>query len=103
MSKRWTLYWVSSDGYEDCFVVARNRRSAARVELDMNGFDPDDVEAERIGIVPREVERDYFWANEDVRPWPWYVYGKELFAGMGAEIRETDGTLKCFSMRSYTK
>jgi hypothetical protein len=48
---------VSSDGYEDCFVVARNRRSAARVELDMNGFDPDDVEAERIGIVPREVER----------------------------------------------
>jgi hypothetical protein len=94
MSKRWTLYWVSSDGYEDCFVVARNRRSAARVEIDMNGFDPGDVEAERIGIVPHEVERDYFCVSEDVRPWPWYVYGKELFAGMGAEFRETDGTLQ---------
>jgi hypothetical protein len=60
----------------------------------MNGFDPGDVEAERIGIVPHEVERDYFCVSEDVRPWPWYVYGKELFAGMGAEFRETDGTLQ---------
>lgn len=92
MSRRWTLYWVSSDGYEDCFVVARNHRSAARVEIDMNGFDPDYVEAERIGIVPSEVEIDYFSTGEDLHAWPWYVFGEKFFAGMGAEFRKIDGT-----------
>lgn len=38
-SNTWNLYWVESDGIEDCFVVARNSRSACRVEIDENGFD----------------------------------------------------------------
>ena len=27
----WNLYWVESDGIEDCFVAAKNSRSASRL------------------------------------------------------------------------
>lgn len=29
---KWKLYWVASDGLEDCFVVAKNSRSAKKIE-----------------------------------------------------------------------
>lgn len=94
MSRRWTLYWVSSGTEEDCFVVARNSRSAVRVEVEMNGFDPDRVEAERICVIPKSVEQEYFSGSEEVHLWPWYVYGRAFFEGVGAEFREIDGQLQ---------
>lgn len=36
---KWYLYWVTSDGYEDCFVVARNAQAAKSLELNTNGFE----------------------------------------------------------------
>ena len=29
---KWKLYRVASDGLEDCFVVAKNSRSAKKIE-----------------------------------------------------------------------
>ena len=40
---KWKLYWVTSDGLEDCFVVAKNSRSAKRIEKDANGFEDQEV------------------------------------------------------------
>jgi hypothetical protein len=54
-STPWNLYWVESDGIEDCFVVARNARSACRVETAMNGFEPAEVRAIRVMRIPDKV------------------------------------------------
>ena len=96
MSKRWTLYWVSSGTDEDCFVVARNGRSAARVEIEMNGFDSEQIGVERICVVPKSVEDGYFERGHEnaPHPWPWYVYGRAFFEGVGAEFRRIDGRLQ---------
>lgn len=65
MSK-WKLYWVASDGFEDCFVVAKNSRSAARIEKDTNGFEDEDLEVTRIMDVPDRYEEV---ANKKFRQW----------------------------------
>lgn len=85
---RWSLYWVASDGFEDCFIAARNPRSACSVDADMNGFDFDEVSAHRVCSIPPPIAQVY-QATDDYRshPWPWYVYGKELFESLGAEFR----------------
>jgi hypothetical protein len=62
----WKLYWVESDGYEDCFVVAKNSRSAANIEIHMNGFELDDIKVTRIMDVPDKLERI---ANIKFRRW----------------------------------
>jgi hypothetical protein len=89
---RWNLYWVTSDGIEDCFVVAKNARSARSVEYQMNGFDFSEVEAVRILTIPEKVVRSY-QRNDNYKqnPWPWYVYGKKFFEGIGAEFRTVEG------------
>jgi hypothetical protein len=89
-SNKWQLYWVESDGLEDCFVVARNVRSACSVEIHMNGFDACDVHATRIVRISPSVERAYLKENPD-RRWPGYVYGKMLFQKLGAQFRQADG------------
>jgi hypothetical protein len=88
-SSQWHLYWVESDGVEDCFVVARNSRSACRVEIDENGFDVEDVRATKIMRIPQKVELSY--RKNDRRKWPGYVYGKEFFEKLGAQFRTVDG------------
>jgi hypothetical protein len=54
-SRPWNLYWVESDGIEDCFVVAKDARSACRVEINMNGFEPEAVKATKIVTVPEKA------------------------------------------------
>jgi hypothetical protein len=88
-SNRWHLYWVESDGIEDCFVVARNSRSAARVEIYENGFDDGDVRATKILSVPEGVAE--FYQAQGTRKWPWYVYGKPFFEKLGAQFRTISG------------
>jgi hypothetical protein len=84
----WNLYWVASDGFEDCFVVARNSRSACSVECQMNGFDLNEVQATKIMRIPESVERVYKNGKRyKEHPWPWYVYGKSFFEGLGAQFR----------------
>ena len=60
----------------------------------MNGFDPDWVKAERVCVIPKSVEEEYFAKEKESHPWPWYIYGREFFAGIGADFREIDGQLQ---------
>lgn len=100
----WKLYWVESDGYEDCFVVAKNSRSAASIEIHMNGFEPDDIKVTRIMDVPNKLEQianSKFrrWSkvnapsqaeNSNLRAWPDYAR-KWLLKKLGAKFRIIDG------------
>lgn len=90
----WYLYWVESNSIEDCFVIARNSRSACRVECDMNGFSYEEVKATKIMRIPAAVEKSYLKANKknrDEHPsWPWYAY-QDLLECLGAEFRVVDG------------
>lgn len=84
---KWKLYWVESDGYEDCFVVAKNSRSAKSVEINMNGFDASDINALRIMDIPDTFEmkadkKFKEWSkicapqqanNSDLHQSPWYA------------------------------
>ena len=65
MSK-WKLYWVASGRLEDCFVIAKNSRSARRVEKEMNGFEDEDIVVTRIMDIPDEYEEI---ANKKFREW----------------------------------
>ncbi len=52
----WRLYWVTCpDGDENCFVVAKNPRQAARVEEQESGWDPGDCAAELVAAVPDDL------------------------------------------------
>lgn len=86
----WNLYWVYSDGLEDCFVVARNIRSAIKVERDMNGFEPDDVGALHVCRISQTIARSQFPKGEGRREWPWYGH-EPLLKRLGAERREING------------
>lgn len=89
--KHWNLYWVASDGFEDCFVVARNSRSACSVESQMNGFELTEVEATKIMRIPERFVRAYKKEKTyKEHPWPGYAYGKTFFEGLGAQFRTID-------------
>lgn len=104
MSK-WKLYWVASDGLEDCFVVAKNSRSARRIEKQMNGFEDDDINVFRVADVPDKFEKIankkfIKWSKENncnnhldidnLLAWPYYAR-HWLLKGIGAEFRKVDG------------
>lgn len=103
MSK-WKLYWVASDGYEDCFVIAKNFRSAKRVEKDMNGFEDEDLSVTKVKDIPDKYEQI---ANKKFREWSiknnvnthldlntlsaWPYYAEDwLLKKLGAEFRYID-------------
>jgi hypothetical protein len=86
--KYWNLYWVESDGVEDCFVVARNSRSACRVECEENDFEIDEVNAIKIMRIPKSAERTH--AKRENHSWPGYVFGKEFFEKLGAQFRTVE-------------
>ena len=101
---KWKLYWVESDGYEDCFVVAKNSRSAKFVEIHMNEFDTSEVTATRVMDIPDKYEEKADkkfreWSkvhaphqtnNLNLYCWPWYAY-KWLLEDLGAKFRTIDG------------
>jgi hypothetical protein len=58
-ARPWNLYWVVSDGIEDCFVVAKDARSACRVEICMNGFETHEVRATKVITIPAKVQLAY--------------------------------------------
>ncbi len=62
-NNNWYLYWVTSDGYEDCFVVAPNAQSAKSLEFCTNGFEWSMLRAERVMEVPKRYDKitNYLW------------------------------------------
>lgn len=90
-SKRWYLYWVESDGVEDCFVVARTIRSARSIECHTNGFEFSETKATKIAEIPTKVENSYKRQPDyKAQPWPGYVNGKQFFKGLGAHFRTVE-------------
>lgn len=103
MSK-WKLYWVASDGDEDCFVVAKNSHSARRIEKEMNGFNDDDLSVTRVMDVPDEYEiiadkkfREWSLENncnthlniDELTAWPYYAEDW-LLEKLGVDYRYID-------------
>jgi len=90
--QKWSLYWVSSDGEEDCFVVARNSRSAARHDADYCGFDRADMGVERVKSIPSALIRTWITrrrkTNADFEL-PWYA-DDWLLRRLGAQFRPRD-------------
>jgi hypothetical protein len=54
----------------------------------MNGFEPNEVRATQIIRVPDKVRLAY--EKRKKHPWPWYVYGKVFFRGLGAQFRKVE-------------
>jgi hypothetical protein len=88
----WNLYWIETGELEeDCFIVAKNSRSACCIECNINDFEPEDVKATRITRIPKSVENYYIKQKQyKKKPWPWYVFDKKLFKKLGAQFREID-------------
>lgn len=89
----WTLYWVASDGEEDCFVVARNSRSAVSVDANYCGFESRDLTAYRVKPIPMSIARAFKKRSEeegDPCQWPWYA-DEWLLKKLGAQMRDRDG------------
>jgi len=92
----WKLYWITIDPLEDCFVVAKNARSAGSYEEHANGFDVGDARADYITDIPQQLEgvavkRFKEWSevhapeqvqNPNLHPWPGYP-GEWLLAKLG--------------------
>ena len=96
----WKVYWVRTPSPdEDCFVVAKNPRQAARLEEGGSGFDSGDATAEYVLSIPDRIEREAKRryregidrdgnkkeANiRDMQPWPDYAR-KWLLERLGAQ------------------
>lgn len=83
---------MSSNGDEDCFVVARNYRSATKVEVDYCGFDPGDIIATRVkAIEPQTIQRWIQRRRIGRKSFnlPWYA-DHWLLKELGAQFRERD-------------
>jgi hypothetical protein len=92
----WNLYWVSYDGEEDCFVVARNSRSAAKLDAEYCGFDTSDVTVSRVASISENVRRAHVAKRkneENKDSWPWYA-DQWLLNKLGAKFRDNEGLRK---------
>lgn len=100
--RKWKLYWIISDGEDDCFVVAKNSRSARAVEKYGCWFlnELEDFDVIRVMDVPDKYElmakKRYckINVNEDIdintlNIWPDYATDW-LLKKLGAEIRVVD-------------
>jgi uncharacterized protein YlbG (UPF0298 family) len=88
----WNLYWASSDGEEDCFIVARNSRSAQRVDAEYCGFERGDVYATRVKAIPKGILNHWEKRREKDghrHTLPWYA-DDWLLRHLGATFRERE-------------
>lgn len=107
MSKGWKLYYVESDGYKDCFIVARNKAEAITVDRDMNSFETNDLKTTLICDIPDSLEKvadAHFlewaknnapWHVDDIKSgkmhaWPFYA-DRRLLKELGASFRVAEG------------
>jgi hypothetical protein len=101
----WKLYWVvAPSADENCFVVARNRRSAAKFEEDFTGFGPGDCTAVAVKTIPtqlanrklplrRRISRVEFGGEQQppaLQEWPGYAVDW-LLLELGGEFKEQNG------------
>lgn|GEM_PF-498890 len=63
---RWNLYWVESEPGENCFVVSRTSRSAAKHDEDTLGLDAGAAKATLIKPIPEEALKSWAVAEKRV-------------------------------------
>lgn len=87
----WNLYWVHipGDADEDCFVVARTPREAARFEQDNSGFGEGAAKARLVRRLPKALENAEVqahrqrlesagkWGKRGTRRHPWPDYARD--------------------------
>lgn len=61
----WNIYWVESEPSENCFVVARTARSAAKHEEDVLGLEPKSAKATL--VMPLRGHTLQAWAAAEKR------------------------------------
>lgn len=102
----WALYWVTIDCSpdENCFIVAKNSRSASSLEQLSSGLNSGDATAQRIVRVPEELEKNILKKykeskkkldekrreNIPTHPWPNYAC-KEVLEYFNIFFRWIDG------------
>jgi hypothetical protein len=115
MIKRpWNLYWVECPSPdENCFVVARSARSAAKFEEDNTGFNPRDCTATLVRAVPAKFGNTVLpkgttevadaSKDESNSPQCWPGYAREwLLAELGAKFKfQEDAYVILIQGRSY--
>jgi hypothetical protein len=95
-SRGWNLYWVVSDGADDCFIVARSSRSARRIERDDAGWDDSEVSARKVLSIPHQIELAYsrrLSKKKSAHAWPNYA-DDWLLSKLGAATRDREGLLE---------
>lgn len=93
---RWCLYWVAYDGEEDCFVVARNLKSAAAFDADYCGYCADDAISLKVVSIPTSKAKTFFKRSsvtQNSPPGPRHADGK-LIKSLGGKQREIDGVIE---------
>jgi hypothetical protein len=116
---KWNLYWVATpDGTENCFVVAKTKRSAASYEEQCSGFNSGDCKSDRVVPIPEKLigqkkppdnartrQRTKNSADDEDEPlvqeWPGYAR-EWLLECLGARfIRRDDAEVTVINGRSY--
>lgn len=102
----WGLYWVfiESAPEENCFVVAKNSKSASALEESGSGFDPGETESVRIETIPAELEEKVVKEHQEMlkklskkeresrSKYPWPDYARDnVLNFFGIKFRSYDG------------
>ncbi len=102
---RWKLYWVKDGSRdEDCFIIAKSRRSATAFHEQQQCLNPGAARAEFVADLPAAAERPAIerfrvWSRRralvqaddpTLHPWPGWAYEEDLRAA-GAELRSHEG------------
>jgi hypothetical protein len=107
-ASKWSLYWVDipGDREENCFVIARTPKEAARFEEGASGFEPGDAKARLVRRLPLRLEareatrhRNELklagkWGKKGSPKHPWPDYAREnepVLAFVGARTIYRDG------------
>jgi hypothetical protein len=112
--RNWNLYWVECPSPdENCFVVARSARSAAKYEEDCSGFDVRDCTASLVMALPetlsgRRLPTKSFSKrlpnlDDQVSPQEWPGYAREWllkFLGATYKMRD-DARITLINGKSY--
>lgn len=61
------LYWVTTeDHHEDWFIVAKNKRAAAKFHEDSEGYERGDASAEEILEIPDKIPSETGWPDDEL-------------------------------------
>lgn len=90
---KWNLYWVTvpHSPDENCFVIAKNVRSAASYEIRNSGMAPGDAHAEFVDHLSDNFEQDYAdFLGDNSHGLPDYAR-EPLLRKLGASFTELEG------------